>query len=224
MAQHTEGLTIELVTEELSTMSVSDPDSGGTQFDSLLSIANASTAKDPADGVIDKSAAKNLPSSLRVDGSNDRSPFLPPPGVIIGKLVNVNPRGVAEVDFPGNALPKPLCARTAISLEVKHNNQEVVLMFENGDFTKPIILGVLQPQEGVPQLAVNQDSPKIQNPLSVQIDEDRLTFTAKKELVLRCGKASITLTRAGKILIRGAYLLSRSSGVNCVKGGSVQIN
>ena len=41
---------------------------------------------------------------------------------------------------------------------------------------------------------------------------------------LRCGKASITLTRAGKVLIRGAYLLSRSSGVNRIKGGSVQIN
>ena len=30
--------------------------------------------------------------------------------------------------------------------------------------------------------------------------------------------------RAGKVLIRGAYLLSRSSGVNRIKGGSVQIN
>ena len=33
-----------------------------------------------------------------------------------------------------------------------------------------------------------------------------------------------TLTRAGKILIRGAYLLARSSGVNRIQGGSVQIN
>ena len=28
----------------------------------------------------------------------------------------------------------------------------------------------------------------------------------------------------GKVLIRGTYLLSRSSGVNRIKGGSVQIN
>ena len=32
------------------------------------------------------------------------------------------------------------------------------------------------------------------------------------------------LTRAGKVLIQGAYLLSRSTGVNRIKGGSVQIN
>ncbi|XXT19888.1 hypothetical protein WME94_57670 [Sorangium sp. So ce429] len=30
--------------------------------------------------------------------------------------------------------------------------------------------------------------------------------------------------RAGKILIRGEYLLVRASGVNRIQGGSVQIN
>ena len=47
---------------------------------------------------------------------------------------------------------------------------------------------------------------------------------AKKQLVLRCGQASITLTEAGKVLIQGSYVSSRSSGINRVKGGSVQIN
>jgi len=55
----------------------------------------------------------------------------------------------------------------------------------------------------------------------VRVDGERVVFDAKKEIVLRCGKASITLTRAGKVLIRGAYLLNRSSGVNRIKGGSV---
>jgi hypothetical protein len=41
---------------------------------------------------------------------------------------------------------------------------------------------------------------------------------------LQCGKASITLTRAGKVLINGAYVSSRSSGVNRLKGGSIQLN
>jgi hypothetical protein len=47
---------------------------------------------------------------------------------------------------------------------------------------------------------------------------------AKEQVVLKCGKASITLTKAGKVLIQGSYVLSRSSGINRVKGGSVQIN
>ena len=53
---------------------------------------------------------------------------------------------------------------------------------------------------------------------------ERLELTAEREIVLRVGDASITLTRAGKIILRGTYVLSRSSGVNRIKGGSVQIN
>ncbi|MEO2036899.1 MAG: hypothetical protein ABGZ35_32895, partial [Planctomycetaceae bacterium] len=60
--------------------------------------------------------------------------------------------------------------------------------------------------------------------VSAEVDGERLVLTADKEITLRCGKASLTLTRAGKVLIRGAYLLSRSSGANRIKGGSVQIN
>ncbi len=53
--------------------------------------------------------------------------------------------------------------------------------------------------------------------------EERVV-TARKQLTLRCGKSSITLTAAGKIIIRGKYIVSRSSGVHRIKGGSVQIN
>jgi hypothetical protein len=60
--------------------------------------------------------------------------------------------------------------------------------------------------------------------VEASVDGERLEFTASREMVFRCGEASITLTRAGKVLIQGCYLLSRSSGVNRIKGGSVQIN
>src|SRR4051812_15153812 len=53
---------------------------------------------------------------------------------------------------------------------------------------------------------------------------ERIEICAEKEIVLRCGKASITLTRSGKILIRGTYVLSRSSGAQRIQGASVQIN
>jgi uncharacterized protein (DUF2345 family) len=60
----------------------------------------------------------------------------------------------------------------------------------------------------------------------VEVDSDgqRLIVSAKEQIVLRCGKASITLTKAGKVLIDGTYVLSRSSGANRIKGGSVQLN
>jgi hypothetical protein len=97
-------------------------------------------------------------------------------------------------------------------------------MFEGSDPRKPIVIGLIQhPEESQPDFpGIISNDP--QNPLEVQVDGKRLALTAQHEIVLRCGKASITLTRAGKVLIHGEYLLSRSSGVNRIKGGSVQIN
>jgi hypothetical protein len=87
-------------------------------------------------------------------------------------------------------------------------------MFENGDPTRPLVIGrLLDPAAAVPV-----------QPAQVQLDDQCLELRAEREIVLRCGKASITLTRAGKVIIQGAYLSSRSSGVNRIKGGSVQIN
>ena len=57
-----------------------------------------------------------------------------------------------------------------------------------------------------------------------RVDGERVEIEGKREITLRCGKASITLTAAGKIILRGAYILSRSTGVNKIKGGSVQLN
>jgi hypothetical protein len=45
-----------------------------------------------------------------------------------------------------------------------------------------------------------------------------------EEIVLQCGRASITLHRDGKIVLRGKDILTVASGVQRIKGGKVQIN
>src|SRR5947207_1309780 len=57
-----------------------------------------------------------------------------------------------------------------------------------------------------------------------KVDGKKVSLTGEEEVTLKCGKASITLTASGKVLIKGEYVLSRSSGVNRIKGGAVQIN
>jgi uncharacterized protein (DUF2345 family) len=56
------------------------------------------------------------------------------------------------------------------------------------------------------------------------VEPEELVLTAKRDITLRCGRASITLTRAGKVLVRGTYLSLRSSGMQRITGASVQIN
>jgi len=66
--------------------------------------------------------------------------------------------------------------------------------------------------------------PSRQTPRVREIAAEQLLFSARTDIMFKCGEASIMLTRAGKVLIRGQYVLSRSGGVNAIKGGTVQIN
>jgi hypothetical protein len=145
-------------------------------------------------------------------------------GVIIGKLVGLQDAGTALVDFPANSSSAPLPARSIVSLGTEDVGRDAALTFEGGDPQKPIVMGLIQHSEGQRPQLPRVISSGSSSPVEMQVDGERMVFTAEREIVLRCGKASITLTRAGKVIIRGAYLLNRSSGVNRIKGGSVQIN
>ena len=139
-------------------------------------------------------------------------------GVGVGELVAMTDDGRTPlVLFPGQRGTAAVLARSVVDLHGAHIGRRVALMFEGGDRTKPIVIGVLREQSG---------SPLEERPGNVAVDADgeRLVVTAREQLVLRCGKASITLTKAGKVLVEGTYVSSRSSGVNRIKGGSIQLN
>lgn len=130
-------------------------------------------------------------------------------GVVTGRLARLDAAGIPWVELAGTE-GGPLPARTVAELGASDVGRDVVAAFEEGDAARPIILGVLRPpsKKGV----------------EAKVDGDSVVVTGRNEIVLRCGKASITLTKAGKVLIQGAYLSSRSSGAHRIKGGSVQIN
>lgn len=149
-------------------------------------------------------------------------------GVLVGRLAAIGPGGEPRVDFPG-APPEGVAARSMVAVGEAQKGHEVALLFEGGDPRKPLIMGLMHRFEAAPIAAETPGEGDAAAPVSaaqptVENDGERLVFEAGKEIVLRCGQSSITLTRAGKILIRGAYVLTRSSGVNRIQGGSVQIN
>ena len=133
-------------------------------------------------------------------------------GVVLGVLVDLGERGPL-VEFDQNPDKFPIVARATAPLTSRDIGREVALLFEAGDPARPIVIGPLH------RAAPAQPAPK-----PVDADSERLVFTAKKEIVFRCGKASLTLTRAGKILLRGEYLLTEATGVNRIRGGTVEIN
>ena len=165
-----------------------------------------------------RSVNKTLLEDIFVD------PTETPPlvGVVVGHLVELSPNGAPMVDYEGNAFAKPLLAKTTTPLQAADIGREIALVFEEGDGARPLVIGpLLRPGMAA---ATDTDAPAKKTVSEVKVDGKRMAFTAEEEIVLSCGESSITLTQAGKILIRGKYILSRSSGVNRIKGGSIQLN
>ena len=122
-------------------------------------------------------------------------------GVMRGQITGFGPDSRAQVVIPSSA-DSPLLARSLVPLTQAAIGSEVALVWMAGE---PLILGLIQP-------------------LVVEVDGERLVLEAAREIVLRCGKASIVMTADGRVTIRGTQVLSRSDGPNRVQGASVQLN
>jgi hypothetical protein len=138
--------------------------------------------------------------------------------VVLGELLALaDCAQTAILRYPGQPGLAAVRARTSISLRGADIGRQVVLLFEHGDAARPIVIGLMRGGE---------NWPLEEKPGHVEVDADgqRMLVSAREELVLRCGKASITLTKAGKVIIQGSSILSRALGSNRIKGGSVQLN
>lgn len=106
--------------------------------------------------------------------------------------------------------------------------QSVLLHFVAGDSTRPVVLGVVASQ-GATEIGGSSPPLPLTAPdlsgVRVELEsQETLTLMATKQLVLRCGQASIVLQEDGKIEIRGTDVISRASGQNAVRGASVTLN
>lgn len=172
-----------------------------------------------------------------------------PGGLLLGSLQSLNLNGspVVEFNYKNSQISAVAISTTLVTHQ--HIGRQVALLFADNDLQKPVIMGFIHSplndlleSFSLPQIVevqpntdkITEESPfeseyiaptdKASSIESVRIDGKKLIIEGQEEIVFTCGESSITLTRAGKILIRGKYLLSRSSGVNRIMGGSVQVN
>jgi hypothetical protein len=131
--------------------------------------------------------------------------------VVVGRVVGLADSAEILIELPrsGSGVMK---ARSVVSISQKEVGQQAVMAFEDGDPAKPIVLGLIVTSE------------KAGSKVTIGADGDKFVVLAEREIEFRCGEASITLTRAGKVLIKGEYVLTRAKGVNRIKGAAVSIN
>jgi hypothetical protein len=147
----------------------------------------------------------------------------------VGTIAEVTDDGRAFVQFEENP-GTPLLARStltadAVPAEGDLRGRRVLLVFEDGNLARPIIIGVIHDRVLPPPAPrtftlARRDG----EPLTLLADGKRLDIEAKEEIVLKCGGSSVSLRADGRILIRGRHLVSRASETNAIKGGSVKIN
>jgi hypothetical protein len=175
---------------------------------------SATSALGDAESAAQPFAALARKAVGKVAGS---SPAQPPVTVAVFSGFDKEGRVLVSVTDAGSS--RVLAAQTTVALTPNSIGRRLVVGFEDGDPGRPMVLGVLRDS-----VASTPESTSEASGWSIDADGERLVITAAHEIVLRCGEASITLTQAGKVLIRGTYVLSRSTGNNKIKGATVDIN
>ena len=177
---------------------------------------------------------RNAATSAQVIDEATR--FEPILGSRVGWIAGADATRGVLVDYEGN-LRGPLPARSTVPLDARvleaavTARQGAVLLFDKGDPTAPIIVGLLQPATTTPlldellcALPGSASTSPARSPVEARVDGKRVVLEGKDEIVLKCGQANITLQRNGKVVIKGVQLETQASGVHRIKGGSVQIN
>lgn len=136
----------------------------------------------------------------------------PPPatpqllGAMTGTFTGLTPLGLPLIEVAGVTCS----ARSCVPLQIRDVGKEVVVAFDAAHPDRAIVLGLIQPPAT--------------DTVEVVVDGKSVVLNAHESLSLRCGDASITLNTDGKIVIRGAHVVSHAMGVNRIRGGSVELN
>jgi hypothetical protein len=129
-------------------------------------------------------------------------------------LALLGPDGNPRVDLSGRG-GRGVLARATVALGPQYVGRDVLVCFADRNRMRPVVVGVLQNQAEM-KAAVEK--------LDAIVDGERIVMTAKKEVILTCGKASIALTADGKVVVKGAKILSSAEGLHRIRGATVEMN
>ena len=160
-------------------------------------------------------AARVVKSVAKVPSRGRRA--LQPTGwsVCLGVVTAWDDQG-PTVDHPGNRRGPTRAGLTTAGPRARAVpaavGRQAVLLIDPLGAGAPVLLGLLQ-RPGDAADAVE-----------ARVDGRRVEIEGQDEIVLKCGEASITLRRNGRVVIRGAQVETRAAGLNRIRGGSVAIN
>jgi len=128
--------------------------------------------------------------------------------VVVGEVFKINADDTLLVDYPQNTLG-PIEARTIT--EDLYLGAKVLLTFERGDPTLPIVLGRVHDRVRAKGRVLH-------------LKASSVMLEAEERLSLQCGEGRVEIQRDGKVLLRGKDIVSRAARTNKVQGATVRMN
>jgi hypothetical protein len=202
----------------------------------MLSSKEVTLSKTDLEGVLTQALELTRPCSSEVRT------------LCIGEVVYINEKRQPFIDYPGNRLGAiiarsivdqlpireedsrevcPLTTEEGAKGDFQGSNKKaslpVLLFFENGDPSLPVIIGIVHSavKDAAPRQEVVLQAKESKR---IVMDGETLLLDAQEEITLRCGKSSVTLKKDGKIVLKGTDIVSRASRTNKIKGASVAVN
>jgi len=127
---------------------------------------------------------------------------------LIGEVCEIAPDGMVLVDFPANPLG-PIKARTLV--EDLYAGAKVLVVFEQGDPARPIVLGVVH----------DRVRSKVRD---LHLKAKTVLIEAEDMFSLQCGEARVEASKDGKLKLGGKDVVSRATRTNKVQGSTVRLN
>ncbi len=146
--------------------------------------------------------------------------------LLIGKVVSLNSHGNPLIAYDEQTRKSPIEALTTVPLDQGSIGKEVAISFAQNNGGMAIVMGIIRRalDDVLAPRPVETNDGNINEQAEVIADGKKLELSATEEITLRCGKASITLNKNGKILVKGEHMLNRTSGSYKIKSGSIQLN
>lgn len=142
------------------------------------------------------------------------------PNNTIGVIASISDDGQVLVTCDLNQQPTPALSTQFFAEPQSLVGEQVLLAFVDNDLLQPVIVGLLS--QSVSNELLIHNSTKHQKKLHISVEDFALNAT--KNIDINVGHSSLLLDRFGKIVLKGKNLISRATGKNKIKGGSISLN
>lgn len=138
----------------------------------------------------------------------------------LGKLVDFKDNTLPIVEINDGYTTEIKPAHSCVKLSLQQLGSKVVLVIAENE-SMPVITGVI---ESEPVQIVRDTSVQSLSENVIKVDGKIIRLKAEESISIECGKTKITLTKEGKISLKGKYILSRAKKTNRIQGGQVGLN